>query len=210
MQYQTCLKCLLWYTVPLCPCQTLSHFVCSCQSIQMLFQQFKKHLQAGIAQWSEWWTCDQKVMGSSPGRSGRKVFFSRVNFLCWLLFGILSTPVLTVIKNPGHFAKSASGCLQLYTQCMRLYMKWCDMVYSCVVYTEHTKMAAVLSGTSHVWTTETVLQVLHHLDGYSKHAVIIIIHNSYKLYIIIAYISIVCVYTFFCSFLYGALCPRSC
>ena len=123
------------------------------------------------------------------------------------------------IKNPGHFAKSASGCLQklqLYTLCMRLYMKWCDMVYGCVVYTEHTKMAAVLSGTSHVRTTETVLQVLHHLDGYSKHAVIIIINNSYKFCIRIVYIHCMCLYIFLQLFvrcivpyiLLGTMCYR--
>ena len=36
---------------------------------------------AGIAQWLERWTRDQKVAGSSPGRSGWRVSFSRVNFL---------------------------------------------------------------------------------------------------------------------------------
>ena len=34
----------------------------------------------------EHWTHDRKVVGSSPGRSGGRIFFSRVNFLCWLLF----------------------------------------------------------------------------------------------------------------------------
>ena len=36
---------------------------------------------AGIAQWLERRTRDRKVAGSS-GRSGGKMFFSRVNFLC--------------------------------------------------------------------------------------------------------------------------------
>ena len=39
-------------------------------------------------------TCDRKVAGSIPGRSGGSIFFSRVNFLCWFLFGVRSTPVL--------------------------------------------------------------------------------------------------------------------
>ena len=38
--------------------------------------------EAGIAQWLERRTHDRKVPGSSPGRSGGRIFFSRVNFLC--------------------------------------------------------------------------------------------------------------------------------
>ena len=41
---------------------------------------------AGIAQWLERRTRDWKVAGSNPCGSGGIIFFSRVNFLCWLLF----------------------------------------------------------------------------------------------------------------------------
>ena len=37
---------------------------------------------AGIAQWLERRTRDRKVAGSNPCRSGGRIFFSRVNFLC--------------------------------------------------------------------------------------------------------------------------------
>ena len=37
---------------------------------------------AGIAQWLERRTRDRKVVGSNPCRSGGRMFFSRVNFLC--------------------------------------------------------------------------------------------------------------------------------
>ena len=40
----------------------------------------------GIAQWLEHQTRDSKITGLNPCRSGRRVFFSRVDFLCWLLF----------------------------------------------------------------------------------------------------------------------------
>ena len=52
-----------------------------------------------------------------PGRSDRRIFFSRVTFLCLLLFGVHSTPVLLQwhIKDPGYSAKSAGGRLQLNT-----------------------------------------------------------------------------------------------
>ena len=40
------------------------------------------HLGAGIGQWLERRTHDQKVAGSNPEKSGGISFFSRVNFLC--------------------------------------------------------------------------------------------------------------------------------
>ena len=36
--------------------------------------------------WLERQTRDQKVPGSSPRKNSGRIFFSRVNFLCWLLF----------------------------------------------------------------------------------------------------------------------------
>ena len=68
---------------------------------------------AGIAWWLERRTRDPKVASSNPGRSGGRIFFSWVNFVCWLLFGVRSTPVLPqwYIKDPGHSAKSADGRL---------------------------------------------------------------------------------------------------
>ena len=72
---------------------------------------------AGIACWLERWTHDRKVASSNPGRSGGRIFFSRVNFLCWLLLGVRSTPVLPQwhVKDLGHSAKSADGRLHLNT-----------------------------------------------------------------------------------------------
>ena len=62
-------------------------------------------------------TRDQKVASSNPGRSGERVFFSRVNFVCWLLFGVRSTSVWQPwhVKYPGHSTKSAGGRLHLNT-----------------------------------------------------------------------------------------------
>ena len=53
----------------------------------------------------------------NPSRSGRRIFFSRVSFVCWLLFGVHSTLVLPQwhVKDPGHSAKSAVGRLHLNT-----------------------------------------------------------------------------------------------
>ena len=54
-----------------------------------------------------------KVASSNPGRSGGRIFFSRVNFVCRLSFGVRSIPVLPQwhVKVPGHSAKSAGGRL---------------------------------------------------------------------------------------------------
>ena len=57
-------------------------------------------------------TRDRKVSGSSPNRSSLKMFFSRVNFLCRLLFRY---PFQPSRKRSGHSAKSACGTLQLNT-----------------------------------------------------------------------------------------------
>ena len=63
-------------------------------------------------------TRDRKVASSNPGRNGGRMFFSRVNFVCFLSFGVRSTPVLPQwhVKDPGHSAKSAGDRLHLNTQ----------------------------------------------------------------------------------------------
>ena len=62
-------------------------------------------------------TCDRMVASSNPGRNSRRIFFSRVNFVCWFLFSDCSTPLLLQwhIKYPGHSTKSACGRLHLNT-----------------------------------------------------------------------------------------------
>ena len=49
---------------------------------------------AGIDCWLERRTRDRKIASSNPGRNGGRIVFSRVNLVCWLLFGVRSTPVL--------------------------------------------------------------------------------------------------------------------
>ena len=70
---------------------------------------------AGIVCWLERRTRGRKVASSNPGRSGGRIFFSRVNFVCWLLFHVRFTPVLPQrhVKDPGYFAESAGGKLHL-------------------------------------------------------------------------------------------------
>ena len=84
--------------------QISKYITCTCQVF----------IGAGLACWWERWTRNQKVAGSNPGRSS-KIFFSRVYFVCWLIFGVCSTPVLPQwhIKDPSHSAQSAGGRLHL-------------------------------------------------------------------------------------------------
>ena len=49
----------------------------------------------------EYRTRGRKVASSNSGRSGGTMFFSRVNFVCWPLFVVRSTPVL--LKRPRSF-----------------------------------------------------------------------------------------------------------
>ena len=54
---------------------------------------------AGIAQWLEHRTRDWKVAGSNPCWNGGRIFFSRVDFLCWLLFRYPFHPRVTTVAR---------------------------------------------------------------------------------------------------------------
>ena len=86
---------------------------------------------AAIAQWLERQARDLKVPGSSPGRNGGRIFFSRVNFLCWLLFWYPFYPCVTAVACK----RSQSFCrLQLNTHTPYLYgFEWSDTVTWCMV-----------------------------------------------------------------------------
>ena len=62
---------------------------------------------AGIAQWLEHRTRDWKVAGSNPCWNGGRIFFSRVDFLCWLLFRYPFHPRVTTVarKRPRSFCQ---------------------------------------------------------------------------------------------------------
>ena len=59
-----------------------------------------------IACWYKCQTQGRKIGHSNPDRSSRRIFFSRVNFVCWLSFSVCFTPVLPQwhIEDPGHSA----------------------------------------------------------------------------------------------------------
>ena len=81
----------------------------------------------------EFLTCDQKVASLNPGRSSGRNFVSRVNFLCWLLFVVGSTPVLPQlhVKDPGHSSNSADGRLHLNTHTPLTKQSWVGWLCRC-------------------------------------------------------------------------------
>ena len=86
----------------------ITHYntVCSGVLVHFLFL-YNNEERARIARWLERQTRDPKVSCSNPGRSGGRIFFSRINYVCWLLFGVRSTPVLPQwhMKDPDHLPK---------------------------------------------------------------------------------------------------------
>ena len=68
--------------------------------------------QTGIVQWLERRTLGWRVTGSNPCRSGGRIFLSRVNFLCWLLFRHPFHPRVTA----GARKRSRSFCRKRWWQ----------------------------------------------------------------------------------------------
>ena len=99
------------------------------------------NVEQGIVQWLEHQTCDRKVLGSSPCRSGGRIFFSVVNFLCWVLFQYLFYPHVTAVasKRSQSFCQKCRWLLHLNTHAPYLWdFEWSDTVnlHGCMVCTE--------------------------------------------------------------------------
>ena len=117
----------------------------------------------GIAQWLERRTRDWKVAGSNPCWSGGRIFFSRVDFLCWLLFRYPFHPVLphwVARKRSRSFCEKCRWQVtakHAYTLRMWLCMKW----HGAWLYGVHrtcAETAAVSCATSHASAVSTPLR----------------------------------------------------
>ena len=62
---------------------------------------------ARVACWLEHRTRDWKVASSNPSRSSKKIFFSRVNFMCWL------------IRSPFHPRVTVVACTRPRSFCQK-------------------------------------------------------------------------------------------
>ena len=129
---------------------------------RLLSDEAPEYRSVGIAQWLERRTRDRKVAGSNPCCSGGRIFFSRVNFLCWLLFRYPFHPRVTAVarKRPRSFCPKRRWQVtakHAYTLRMWLCMKW----HGAWLYGVHRtrrdwlSLAADSCGTSHVSAVST-------------------------------------------------------
>ena len=131
---------------------------------------FNHHTGMGIAQWLEHRTSDWKVAGSNPRRSSGRIFFSRVDFWCWLLFRYLFHPCVTAVarKRSWSFCRKCRWLVTAKHACilrMWLCMKW----HGAWLYGVHrtcAETAAVSCGTSHASAVSTPLLTMfnYHLN----------------------------------------------
>ena len=143
----------VWHYFP-CTCGCVLTFTCGtdrCYLRQKFWHQVwhysycacERSRGTEIAQWLEHWTCGWKVTGLNPCRSGGRIFFSRVDFLCWLIFRYLFHPRVTAVarKISQSFCQKCRWQVtakHTYTLPTWLWMKWhCKLVYGWMVYTEH-------------------------------------------------------------------------
>ena len=91
------------------PCFGIGHnlsLICQMTSEDIKHQLIISYKGAGIARWLEHRTRDWKVLGSNPCWNGGRILFSRVDFLCWLLFRYPFHPHVTTVARK----KSRSFC----------------------------------------------------------------------------------------------------
>ena len=81
---------------------------------------------AGMARWLQRQTRDRNVAGSSPGGSGERIFFSRVNFLCWILFRYPFQPRVTAVarKRPRSLCQKGGWQVTVKHTCiLRMWLR---------------------------------------------------------------------------------------
>ena len=132
-------------------------------------------MRSGIAQWLERRTRDWKVAGSNPCWNGGRVFLSRVNFLCWLLFQYPFHPRVTTVAHK----RSRSFCQKCRWQVTAKHaythvcgFEWSDTVTWCMVEwcTQNPRRnGSIWRGTSHATGTERYqwILIILAIKGYS-------------------------------------------
>ena len=119
-------------------------------------------LGAGIAQWLERQTHDWKIKALNPHRNGGRIFFSRVDFLCWLLFRYPFQPCVTAVARK----RSRSFCQKCRWQVTAkhtytLHVALHDVAWLYGVHRTCTETAAVSCGTSHASAVSTPLRSMN-------------------------------------------------
>ena len=115
----------------LCSCTALRGQVVRCSNVAspvVLCVQTYGAIGEGIAQWLERQTRDRKVPGSSPSRSGGRILFSRVSFLCWLIL-VSVPPHVTAVACKRSWSFCQKCRLQVNTHTPHLCgFEWSDTV----------------------------------------------------------------------------------
>ena len=121
---------------------------CSRSSVALQLQ-WRTYWGVGIAQWLERRTRVWKAVGLSHCMSGRRIFLSSVNFLCWLLFWYPFYPCVTAVacKRSWFSAKSAGGQVTAKHACT-LCMWLCMKCHSAWLYGVHRTCR---DGSSFIW-----------------------------------------------------------
>ena len=93
------------------------------------------HYEAGTVQWLEHRTRDWKVAGLNPCRSGGRIFFSRVNFLCWLIFRYPFHPRVTAVvrKRPRSLRQKWRWHWQVTAKHACYYYYYWSLLYSAIL-----------------------------------------------------------------------------
>ena len=87
----------------------------------------------------ERWTHHRSVSSLNPSRSSRRIFFSRVNLLCWLLFRYPFHPCVNAIAWKRFCQKCRRQAAAKHTCTQRMWLQikgHCKLVHGCMFYTE--------------------------------------------------------------------------
>ena len=98
----------------------------------------------------------------SGSNSGRRIFFSGVNFECWLRFWYVFHPGVTAVacKSSSYFAKSTGGRLQLNTHAPYVcgFAWWGDVTWCLIVKVHHFSGYSKMCSKKSSQQTETWLR----------------------------------------------------
>ena len=125
-------------------------------------------IRSGIAQWLERWTRDWNIVGMSHHWSIMIILFSRVSFLCWLLFWYLFHPYATAVarKRSQSFCQKCRWQITAkHTYTLHKPFEWRDTVNWCTVVWSQNMCR---DGSSFMWHQPCNNQMalwVHLLDG---------------------------------------------
>ena len=131
---------------------------------------YRAYRDSSVVRESDTWSKDP---GFESQQESRRIFFSTVNFLCWLLFQYQFHSRVTAVacKRSRPFCQKCRWQVTAKHTCTQCGFEWSDTVNWCMV--EWGTQTLCRDGSSFTWhqprNNQTVLSV-HHFCGYSKRA----------------------------------------